>query len=272
MQTCPHCGNSFEGNFCPECGVLRQESRNCPACGAELNAVVKYCPSCGVALTGEQPKPAEQVAQSSRTPILSSAAKLKLFSLMGFVPPILLFLFGGLVFAFLAAPVVKVRSTLLGIAGQLNGYEILTEAAIELETLTSYIHVATALGALSIPAAFLLFYFAVVYPKAKINYKNLAVYAAYLIAVVLGAYIIGYIKEEDGGLNMLTAGEFPALLIGFASGFAALSLVSLAVRFAVVVQFGGFSEFDAARKKRFDELLEKIPLTEETQTVPKPSF
>jgi len=53
--TCPQCGGSSEGNFCPYCGAKKPEQGiTCTGCGAVYSQDVEYtfCPNCGTALRG----------------------------------------------------------------------------------------------------------------------------------------------------------------------------------------------------------------------------
>ena len=45
--SCPECGKTATGKFCPECGNKMAESRFCPECGAKVGANAKFCPECG---------------------------------------------------------------------------------------------------------------------------------------------------------------------------------------------------------------------------------
>lgn len=43
---CPKCGTEFQGNFCSNCGLRRNETaQKCPRCGTEY--VGKFCSNCG---------------------------------------------------------------------------------------------------------------------------------------------------------------------------------------------------------------------------------
>ncbi len=261
MHTCLKCGNAFEGNFCPECGAPKPKDPICSACGAKLDEPVKFCPNCGASL-----------AETPTAPILVPAAKFKIFSVMGLIPPFLLLLFGGLLFAFLAAPIFEVHSILFGIAGTINGYEMLQITESDFATLYALTVAVFTLGAITILCALLLFGFSIFFPKPKYDFKNFAVYAAYLAALILGIYFTAYIKQEDGGYNVLTVGACPTLLIVFSVIFAVLSCISQAVRMLIVSQFGGFESFYEARREFANELCMKYHLSEEPETPKKPSF
>lgn len=275
MHTCLKCGNAFEGNFCPECGAPKPKDPVCSACGAKLNEPVKFCPNCGASLAETPTAPAlPRDTQTPRptAPILAPAAKFKIFSVMGLIPPFLLLLFGGLLFAFLAAPIFEMHSILFGIAGTINGYEMLQITESDFATLYALTVAVFTLGAITILCALLLFGFSIVFPKPKYDFKNFAVYAAYLAALILGIYFTAYIKQEDGGYNVLTVGACPTLLIVFSVIFAVLSCVSQAVRMLIVSQFGGFESFYEARREFTNELCMKYHLSEEPETPKKPSF
>ena len=248
MHTCLKCGNAFEGNFCPECGASLAETPTAPALPRDT----------------QTPRPT--------APILAPAAKFKIFSVMGLIPPFLLLLFGGLLFAFLAAPIFEVHSILFGIGGTINGYELLQITESDFATLYALTVAVFTLGAITILCALLLFGFSIVFPKPKYDFKNFAVYAAYLAALILGIYFTAYIKQEDGGYNVLTVGACPTLLIVFSVIFAVLSCVSQAVRMLIVSQFGGFESFYEARREFANELCMKYHLSEEPAMPPKPSF
>ena len=275
MHTCLKCGNAFEGNFCPECGAPKPKDPICSACGAKLDEPVKFCPNCGASLAETPTAPAlPRDTQTPRptAPILAPAAKFKIFSVMGLIPPFLLLLFGGLLFAFLAAPIFEVHSILFGIGGTINGYELLQITESDFATLYALTVAVFTLGAITILCALLLFGFSIVFPKPKYDFKNFAVYAAYLAALILGIYFTAYIKQEDGGYNVLTVGACPTLLIVFSVIFAVLSCVSQAVRMLIVSQFGGFESFYEARREFANELCMKYHLSEEPAMPPKPSF
>lgn len=275
MHTCLKCGNAFEGNFCPECGAPKPKDPICSACGAKLDEPVKFCPNCGASLAETPTAPAlPRDTQTPRptAPILAPAAKFKIFSVMGLIPPFLLLLFGGLLFAFLAAPIFEVHSILFGIGGTINGYELLQITESDFATLYALTVAVFTLGAITILCALLLFGFSIFFPKPKYDFKNFAIYAAYLAALILGIYFTAYIKQEDGGYNVLTVGACPTLLIVFSVIFAVLSCVSQAVRMLIVSQFGGFESFYEARREFANELCMKYHLSEEPAMPPKPSF
>ena len=46
MHKC-QCGQEFEGNFCPNCGLKWQEEKTCPKCGATIAGNARYCNECG---------------------------------------------------------------------------------------------------------------------------------------------------------------------------------------------------------------------------------
>lgn len=51
---CPQCGTDFQGNFCSNCGLKRNEStKRCPRCGTEY--VGKFCSNCGYSSDLPQP-------------------------------------------------------------------------------------------------------------------------------------------------------------------------------------------------------------------------
>lgn len=48
--TCPACGETCTGNFCPKCGAKRPEEAKkqfCSNCGHEVSSSDKFCPECG---------------------------------------------------------------------------------------------------------------------------------------------------------------------------------------------------------------------------------
>ncbi len=54
--TCPKCAAKVTGKFCPECGTTLVAKSACGACGATVDAGVKFCPECGKPMHAAKPK------------------------------------------------------------------------------------------------------------------------------------------------------------------------------------------------------------------------
>lgn len=103
MYQCQNCGREFEGNFCPACGTARQEALICPNCGGNIEPQAKFCPQCGCPIADAAPAS----AIGARSSALSRAPLGK--TILAFLPATLLLLLSLLLWAFFAAPAVKVN-------------------------------------------------------------------------------------------------------------------------------------------------------------------
>ena len=56
MPTCQRCGKEIreDDRFCPYCGTLQENVRNCPVCGHQLRDDENYCAYCGTKVTSSQ--------------------------------------------------------------------------------------------------------------------------------------------------------------------------------------------------------------------------
>ncbi len=110
MNKCSKCGAEFEGNFCPECGTPSQAPKVCPKCGAQLKENVKFCPNCGCAFL---PTQADETQTASSAPSAKAHTPIDwrnnktLRKILLFAPLVIFALWSVLMFAFMAAPVMK---------------------------------------------------------------------------------------------------------------------------------------------------------------------
>ena len=116
MNKCSKCGAEFEGNFCPECGTPSQAPKVCPKCGAQLKENVKFCNNCGYAFVEQNDahsadKSAQQGDLRSSAPAKSTTTidwqQSKVFRLLQYAPLVIFALWAVLLWAFMAAPVMK---------------------------------------------------------------------------------------------------------------------------------------------------------------------
>lgn len=231
MNRCPKCGTEFEGKFCPECGTKWQEEKTCPKCGATLKGSAKFCNECGCPLAQPAAEPAP--VQKSEPPKKTVTMENKTYVALRLIPALLLALFAGLLFAFLAAPAVKLTIAGLGSATD-SGYEILKDETMQSVRACYYAFIVFACVALVAAAvAFLFEYNKHMFGKLDISHpvtskkEAFLLMTFYLIFFVIACVAIAKVNALDKGAGVLSAGACPILILVFSALFAAYSVISV---------------------------------------------
>lgn len=92
---CSNCGNEFEGNFCPQCGVPAERvaliHHTCPKCGNEYDG--NFCPACGTPASGSNTSfgPTPMSAFAPSRPKKKHGCLIAVLAIIGF------FLFVGII-------------------------------------------------------------------------------------------------------------------------------------------------------------------------------
>ena len=246
MQKCHKCEHEYEGKFCPVCGERAGDERCCPGCGKTIGSSFRFCNECGhdfeksAAAAPRETPPAQQAA----VPAGAGNAS-KYYGLLGFAPAILFALFSLLLFVFYIAPVAvmpaqdfmgeRIPSESFGnVYSMVSDFPSLGGAMITLIIFAVLSLIFAVFAALACFHSKLKEKELTLPGKYTIGLKQIFSYASfvfYLLFFVVGLVVIGTIAAEDGGMEIVSAGACPILLIVFSLAFAALAAGSIVGRF-----------------------------------------
>lgn len=237
MPKCKNCGQEFEGNFCPGCGM-------------------KY---------GEEPLKYAAVGNGG------AGTLTKVYSALGFVPAALLALFAVLLFAFFAAPVAVMggegASVELGNAYALNGEGLSQIDGLKVALVI--LIVSAPVGVLCAAAALFATvsrYHRTVGVIRRVTLSQILSFAGgiitYVLALVAGVLLVNKISAFDQGLGLFKAGLCPVLVIAFAAAFVALTVVAVVARCLVGSKHPECKRSDEAYLSLLDEYVKGLSAPE----------
>lgn len=203
MNRCPNCGTEFASKFCPNCGAKQPENTNlCTECENTYTAKT-IC--------------TQTNSYESNTEIIHKICRI--------LPIILFAVFSILVFAFLAAPVVKMLD--VGV----SGYDILgNPEAGKYYAGTIALLVFAALGVFILCIVGIVVSvdesdkggFALIKNRLELN----AVFTGVFLAImIISCVIIDTVSKEDGEIGLYSAGACPITLLVFSIIFILLTIV-----------------------------------------------
>ena len=269
MHKCPNCKSEFNGKFCPECGYEWLEEKFCPYCGTKSSGAARFCEECGYSFVRDVGTVRNNDANDSgragnfdndaytngvRRVARSEAydRKSMLFSVVKYIPLLLLAIFSVLMLIFLSVNVAtKPATEYMGIAipeaayGSIFG-DILDNVpdisglviSLIIFTVIAVIYVLACLLVLKLRG--LKYYRVLFLGKYDLSlYEVLIVLSPiiYLVFIILGGIMIGELSSLDGGSGLLMIAAYPKLVLTFAIIFLALSVVLVIVRLAKYKEF-----------------------------------
>ena len=212
--------------------------KKCSKCGAEADESARFCPKCGNPLdeapqpTGETPQP---TGGGGRKPVQNT----KMYSVLGFIPPILLILFAALSMLFFIAPVaVTPGMTILGEkipaenSGNVYKFSELGELGVTGSAISLIIFaiillvIAFILLVVCVNAKTRNSYFS--FGNKKITVRSFLSVLGYIFVIVqfiTACAMFAQISEADGGLGLIEAGAAPILILVFSLIFGVISAV-----------------------------------------------
>lgn len=294
MHKCAQCGAEFEGNFCPECGAKREDTKICPGCGAECKDKVRFCPDCGYSFVKSvsasqtaqesapvlqaESAPAATVPQTESAPAPEAATQSntlkKIYGVMRLLPSVLIAALAALNLLFFLADV-GTMSAMGESAGLGSVYKALGNGPDEIKAVITALLVADILTLL-FSAVFLYFTFnraertksAVIADKSVRLTDILAVCAAllclvlFIIACVACGKISGLAGQSGGLFGMKSSPSAGVILALVFSLIAAIAIAAcIAGRYVLAKKNPGWSEEE-------NEALQAVIAKEDAQGAP----
>ncbi len=256
MKKCVHCGKEFEGNFCPSCGEKWEEKRTCPLCGTVVNGENKFCNVCGHSFVV---KKEERINKE----VLTSEERVGVvYRILKFFPAVFFLIFSVLLFVAFSSPVVD--SELLELFGmKTDVYTIIDSGLIDFPELKGWLIALVCVGVVALVYAVVML---VVRCMPIVGNKKIEIFDRsitvsgifvgisclfYALFFVIGCVACIAIKKGDEGLDFLSAGACPKLLIGLSVGFFLLSEATVVIRYLLNNNNPNFSKEEEKRVEAY---------------------
>ncbi len=234
MNKCPKCNTEFDGNFCPNCGEKFEQEKSCPKCGTKLFGSARFCNECGYSFIGEQAKSENtyqpQAKSVSNYQLYNQAVKT--YEILKIMPTVAFALFTAMLFIFAATPVAKLILG-MGIPNQSLGnvYTMTSGVLLEIPSLKITL---TVLVIIMIVSVILSVALCVVKCTPKYKYINFSLskrltyttFFVYALTFILGIIIAVTVIISDEGMDLISIGACPILLIVFSTICFVVSIIS----------------------------------------------